>query len=267
MLMCRVLSLMVLVFRGDLAKDAELLVLRHENAVLRRQGGRVGYEVADRAWFAAVARLVPRRRWAVVFPVTPATLLVWHRGLMAREVRHEQAPQARTAAGTPQHRPSRRPPGVGESAAGAPPHPRRVDQARREGRAVRRAGDPACGGHRPGTSPVRADVAPAPGSPGCRNPRGRFPARGHGLLLRRLYVLVFTEHGTPPYAPGRRHRAPDRRLDSPAGPQPRSHPRRAVRGHQVPHPRPRTGLHHLLRHGLPGRRCPDRAHCRPGPHG
>src|SRR5215472_16569284 len=83
LLTCRVLGLAVLVFRSGLAKDAELLVLRHENAVLRRQAGRVRYEPADRAWFAALARLVPRRRWAEVFPVTPATLLAWHRRLAA----------------------------------------------------------------------------------------------------------------------------------------------------------------------------------------
>jgi hypothetical protein len=83
LLTCQVLGLVRLVFCGDLVKDAELLVLRHENAVLRRHVGRVRYEPADRAWFAALARLVPRRRWADVFPVTPATLLAWHRRLAA----------------------------------------------------------------------------------------------------------------------------------------------------------------------------------------
>ena len=85
LLTCRVLGLAVIVCRGDLEKDAELLVLQHENAVLRRRAGRVRYEPADRAWFAALALLVPRSRWAEVFPVTPATLLAWHRRLMARK--------------------------------------------------------------------------------------------------------------------------------------------------------------------------------------
>ena len=84
-LTCRVLGLAILVFRDGLAKDAELLVLRHENAVLRRHVGRVRYEPADRAWLAALARLVPRRRWAEIFAVTPATLLAWHRRLVARK--------------------------------------------------------------------------------------------------------------------------------------------------------------------------------------
>ena len=83
LLTCRVLGVAALVFRGDGAKDAELLVLRHENAVLRRHVGRVRYERGDQVWFAALAWLVPRRRRAEVFPVTPATLLAWHRKLAA----------------------------------------------------------------------------------------------------------------------------------------------------------------------------------------
>ncbi len=81
----RVLSLAVLLSRRDLDKDAELLALRHQNAVLRRHAGRIRYEPADRIWFAALAQLIPRVRWAQVFPVTPATLLAWHRKLAARK--------------------------------------------------------------------------------------------------------------------------------------------------------------------------------------
>jgi len=83
LLMRWLFSLAVLVVRGDRAKSAELLVLRHENAVLRRNAGRIRYEPADRAWFAALMQFIPRRRWAEVFPVTPATLLAWHRRLAA----------------------------------------------------------------------------------------------------------------------------------------------------------------------------------------
>ena len=79
----RILGLAVLLSRKDITKEAELLVLRHENAVLRRQAGRVRYGPADRVWFAALAQLLPRRRWAEIFPVTPAALLAWHRRLAA----------------------------------------------------------------------------------------------------------------------------------------------------------------------------------------
>jgi len=85
LLMRWLFSLAVLMSRGDQAKSAELLVLRHQNAVLRRNAGRVRSEPADRAWFAVLTRFIPRRRWAAVFPVTPATLLTWHRRLAARK--------------------------------------------------------------------------------------------------------------------------------------------------------------------------------------
>jgi hypothetical protein len=71
LLMRWLFSLAVLVSSGDRAKNAELLVLRHENAVLRRNAGRVQYEPGDRAWFAGLTRFIPRRHWAEVFPVTP----------------------------------------------------------------------------------------------------------------------------------------------------------------------------------------------------
>ncbi|MFG3369619.1 integrase core domain-containing protein [Streptomyces sp. NPDC048156] len=82
----KLLAVPAVLLRRDMAEDAELLVLRHENAVLRRQlTGPVRYEPADRLWFAALSSLIPRRLWAQVFPVTPATLLAWHRRLIARK--------------------------------------------------------------------------------------------------------------------------------------------------------------------------------------
>jgi len=87
-----VFGLLVVLFRGDLSKDAELLVLRHENAVLRRHADRVRYEPADRAWLAALARLIPRKRWSEVFPITPGTLLAWHRKLVAKKYEMSKRP-------------------------------------------------------------------------------------------------------------------------------------------------------------------------------
>ena len=80
------LSIPGVLLRRDTAKDAELLVLRHENAVLRRQlKGPVRYEPADRFWLSALSSLIPRHRWAIVFPITPGTLLAWHRRLISNK--------------------------------------------------------------------------------------------------------------------------------------------------------------------------------------
>jgi hypothetical protein len=80
--LCRSIQLLRLMARGDAAKDLEILVLRHQLTVLRRQIPRLRLEPADRALLAAVSRMLPRARWSCFF-VQPETLLRWHRRLVA----------------------------------------------------------------------------------------------------------------------------------------------------------------------------------------
>jgi putative transposase len=195
LLMRWLFGLLVLMFRRDQAKDAELLVLRHQNAVLCRNAGRVRYEPSDRAWFAALAPFIPRRQWAGIFPVTPATLLAWHRRLTARK--YDTTTRRRT---------------------GRPPTVRSIARV-----AVRLARENPLWGYRRihgeltklGTTVApstvyeilrAADIDPAPRRSG---PTWRqfLHAQAAGVLavdflhvdtvlLTRLHVLVFIEHGT-----------------------------------------------------------------------
>ena len=82
-LVCRLLQLIVLVGRSERSKELEILVLRHELAILRRQPRRPQFSPSDRLLLAALSRVLPRRSWGA-FPVTPETLLRWHRRLVAR---------------------------------------------------------------------------------------------------------------------------------------------------------------------------------------
>jgi transposase InsO family protein len=77
------LELVVLRFRSERQKEIEILLLRHQLLVLERQVGRLQLNAADRALLAAFSRVLPRRAWGS-FLVTPATLLRWHRELVAR---------------------------------------------------------------------------------------------------------------------------------------------------------------------------------------
>jgi putative transposase len=78
-----VLQLVSLRARSEGFKELEVVVLRHELSVLRRQTRRPQLTTTDRVFFAAASRLLPRSSWRS-FLVTPATLLRWHRRLVAR---------------------------------------------------------------------------------------------------------------------------------------------------------------------------------------
>ena len=80
----RLLALVAPNHRSDEAAQIEILVLRHELGILRRQVKRPIYRRRDRALLAAASRILPRQRWSA-FLVRPETLLRWHRSLVARK--------------------------------------------------------------------------------------------------------------------------------------------------------------------------------------
>ena len=78
-----VLQLATLGLRSNDCKELEIVVLRHELDILRRRTRRPRMTWTDRLFLAAASRLLPRARWRS-FIVTPATLLQWHRRLVAK---------------------------------------------------------------------------------------------------------------------------------------------------------------------------------------
>jgi putative transposase len=195
LLVRRVLGYLMVLARREVSKDAELLVLRHENAVLRRQIGRVRYQPGDRLWLAALSQLIPRHRWGEVFAVTPATLLAWHRRLIARKWDYT----------------SRRRPGRPSTAAAIRKLVIRIATENPAWGHRRVQGELIKLGHRIAASTVwqilhAAGIDPAPRR---RGPTWKqfLTAQARGILaadfvhvdtvfLRRVYALIIIEHGT-----------------------------------------------------------------------
>jgi putative transposase len=101
MLMVWVFSWLVLLGRSQASREAEILVLRHEVMVLRRQVARPRLDWADRAVLAAHTRLPPAAPRGSRL-VTPGTLLAWHRRLITRKWTYPSRP-GRPAAGQEVH--------------------------------------------------------------------------------------------------------------------------------------------------------------------
>jgi putative transposase len=81
--LCRLFALVVLLCRSERSKELEILVLRHELGVLRRQARKPQHRLVDRMLLAALSRSLPRGAWTA-FSVSPRTLLRWHARLIAR---------------------------------------------------------------------------------------------------------------------------------------------------------------------------------------
>jgi hypothetical protein len=88
------LQLAALRVRSNVSKDLEIVVLRHELAILQRRTHRPAITWTDRIVLTAASQLLPRVHWRS-FIITPATLLRWHRRLVASGGRMRVMPAAR----------------------------------------------------------------------------------------------------------------------------------------------------------------------------
>ena len=220
--------------REETWKTAEILILRHQLAVLqRRQPRRPKLNWADRALLAALLGVIPKaRRYGLRLLVTPDTIVRWHRDIVRRRWAARSMPrQDRPTGHPPEHQGPGPPAGAGEPRMGLPQDPRGTGRPGSQGRGVDRMADPQDQRHRSRATTDRADLVAVPefsgrGAPGVRLLQRR-PARRHpGLRPDRDQA----RDTAPPPAPAR---SPCR------GPVPEAHP--ASARPRRPHQRIRAG--------------------------
>ena len=250
----KILRWMVLRTRSDTAKEIEILVLRHQLAVLQRRTPRPRMTWTDRALIAASPDYSPSAAASAC-----------------------SSPRPRSCAGTVDSSPAAGPPSRPDpvdppsppacapwssawpprTPRGATPHPRRNRRPRIPDRRLHRLDHPAQRRNRPIDAASRTFMDRVPASPGARDPCLRPVPPRHHHPAPVLSVLRHRAHH-PSRAHPRRHRPPDRRLAHPTGPQPRHGPRRRRPPLPVPHPGPRRQIQRRIRRGVHRHRRPHR---------
>jgi hypothetical protein len=252
----RLVGWLVLLARSTASKDAELLVLRHEVAVLRRGSPRPRLDWADRAILAALIRGLPK-------PVNNHRILTpGDHPALASPPRHAEVdlPEPhRTPARAGGGRRADRATGQGQRLVGVPAYPRRAAQTRSPGRSLDDPPHPQTRPDTPGAGPPRQrQLAAVPARAGIGGAGGRLLPRRHGDAAADLRA------GSPrnrnPLRPHpRRYRQSRRGVDHPTGQEPSPRPRSACGRVPLPRPGPGRSVHRRLRHGPRRRRHRNRS--------
>jgi putative transposase len=190
----QLLSWLRLLPRASSAKDIELLVLRHEIAVLRRTNPTPRLDWADRALLAALIRRLPAMLRGHRL-VTPATVLRWHRPTGDQEV--DLPEQRRPPTPRPDDSRADRADRARERDLGLPAHPRRATEARSPRRSIHDPQDPQAAADTAGTAALHRHVlAAVPTRSGLDQLAVDFFHVDCAITLKRIYVFFALEVGS-----------------------------------------------------------------------